>query len=498
MSPNDRESDTNAAVSIVWLKRDLRLHDHRPLKAAASTGDVIFLYIVEPDYWALPDTSFRQYEFLGACLRDLQKQCQEIGGQLTVKLGHTTKIFEALKNKWGDIVIFTHEETGNFWTYKRDKHVRNWCKASGVTFTEYKQHGIDRGHEIDRDQWARRWDRFMAQLVTDIPDNINWAETRSAPIPAPCDLGLKADGIAALQSAGRGAAEAMLTSFLYERGQNYRKSMSSPITAENECSRMSPYLAFGTLSMREVLQKAVNRRSELSYDRSPDAVMWRGAINAFIGRLHWHCHFMQKLETEPELEWLPMAKIYDGIRGKSSDIERLERFENGATGYPFIDGCMRYLRANGWINFRMRAMLMSFASYHLWLRWQDSGEILARLFTDYEAGIHWPQCQMQSGETGINAIRIYSPIKQGYDQDPSGNFTRQWVPELRALEGKSVHEPWLSELSFDYPAPIVDHKEAVKAAKSKIWGLKTTAEAKAQAREVYERHGSRKGPRRRG
>ena len=92
---------------------------------------------------------------------------------------------------------------------------------------------------------------------------------------------------------------------------------------------------------------------------------------------------------------------------------------------------MRALRHHGWINFRMRAMLMSVASYQLWLPWRQSGEALARLFVDYEPGIHWNQCQMQSGTSGINTVRIYNPIKQGLDHDPEGRFIRQWLPELR-------------------------------------------------------------------
>ncbi|MDB2439694.1 deoxyribodipyrimidine photo-lyase [Hellea sp.] len=484
-------------TSVVWLKRDLRLHDHRPLAAAALAGKVIFLYVIEPEYWALKDTSFRQYRFLQDSLADLSSQCDHAGGSLTIRVGDVVKVLEDVAKTHGDIALYAHEETGNAWTFARDVKVRRWCNDNNINFTEYKQHGIARGSELDRDKWAKRWDAFMAEPVTAIPEKISWAACVSDNIPSPPELGLIHDGILHMQPAGRVTAEYTLQSFLNERGQNYRKGMSSPISAEDECSRLSPYLALGTISMREVYHAALERKTELTGQTSDDAKMWRGAMTSFIGRLHWHCHFMQKLEAEPELEWLPMARIYKGLRGDSSDADRLYAFEQGMTGYPFVDACMRYLRATGWINFRMRAMLTSFASYHLWLRWQDSGDVLARLFTDYEPGIHWPQAQMQSGETGINAIRIYSPVKQGYDQDPAGDFTRKWVPELASLEGKSVHEPWLADRDFNYPKRIVEHKDAVKDAKSKLWAIRSTVEAKRQANEVYERHGSRKGPRRR-
>ena len=212
--------------------------------------------------------------------------------------------------------------------------------------------------------------------------------------------------------------------------------------------------------MREIFQATLDRLATIAALPAAQRGRWPAALKSFIGRLHWHCHFMQKLETEPGIEFSPMARVYAGLRPAPADGERLAAFESGLTGYPFVDACMRYLRATGWITFRMRAMLMSFASYHLWLPWQQSGQVLARLFTDYEPGIHWPQCQMQSGETGINTVRIYSPVKQGHDQDPTGFFTRRWVPELAHLDGHALQEPWtLDQPPASYPPPVVDYRQ---------------------------------------
>jgi len=140
-------------------------------------------------------------------------------------------------------------------------------------------------------------------------------------------------------------------------------------------------------------------------------------------------------------------------------------------------------------------MLMSFATYDLWLPWQDAGAALARLFTDYEPGIHWPQCQMQSGETGINTMRVYSPIKQGFDQDPAGTFIRSWVPELAAIPGALIHEPWRLEdaarKGFGYPARIVDHEIASRLAKARLHTARQQPAAQREADSVQHRHGSR-------
>jgi deoxyribodipyrimidine photolyase len=122
--------------------------------------------------------------------------------------------------------------------------------------------------------------------------------------------------------------------------------------------------------------------------------------------------------------------------------ERLGAWQAGRTGYPLVDACLRSLVATGWLTFRMRALVVSFASYSLWLHWRPTGLFLARHFLDFEPGIHWSQLQMQSGTTGINTLRIYNPTKQALEQDPGGVFIRRWVPELAGVPSVFVHMPW--------------------------------------------------------
>jgi len=211
---------------------------------------------------------------------------------------------------------------------------------------------------------------------------------------------------------------------------------------------------------------------------------------------------MQKLEDEPQLEFCNLSRAYDGLREDQFCNDRFEAWCLGKTGFPMIDACMRYLHKNRWINFRMRAMLVSFAAYDLWLHWRKPAEFLARCFLDFEPGIHYPQIQMQSGVTGINTIRIYSPEKQGKDQDPKGVFVREHLPELCHVPDHLIWNPWRMSLDQqhrygcvlgkDYPFPLVDHQQAVRLAKQRLYAVRATQEAQSLAVQVARKHASRK------
>jgi deoxyribodipyrimidine photo-lyase len=224
-------------------------------------------------------------------------------------------------------------------------------------------------------------------------------------------------------------------------------------------------------------------------------------MRSFQARLAWRDHFMQKLEDEPAIEHRCLHPAYEGLRPSEPDAVRLAAWTRGETGLPFVDACMRSLIATGWLNFRMRSMLMAVASYHLWLDWRATGAVLARYFTDYEPGIHWSQVQMQSGTTGMNTIRIYNPVKQGQDQDPTGAFTRAWVPELDDVPDAHLQRPWAWDgagglLGKGYPAPIVDPVAAAKAAKEAVYACRAAHRGDAETARIVQKHASRKRPRR--
>ncbi|MEM9145810.1 MAG: FAD-binding domain-containing protein [Pseudomonadota bacterium] len=483
------------AVQVVWFKRDLRVEDHRALAAAARCGPVLPLYVAEPELWAEPDMAARHWAFVVEALEELRADLARCGQPLILRTGTVLDVLGDLRARGLMTALWSHEETGNGWTYARDRAVAAWCRAEGMPWHELQNHGVQR-RIASRDGWAKAWDRLMAQPMEPAPALAPLDEDLGA-VPTAVDLALVPDPCPQRQPGGRRAGLERLNSFLDRRGEPYRRAMSSPVEGEAACSRLSPHLAWGTLSMREVAQTTWARQADLRATGGRAVAEWRSSLTSFTGRLHWHCHFMQKLEDEPRIEFENFHRGYDGVRPSAPDQERLEAWARGETGLPFVDACMRYLRAMGWLNFRMRAMVMAVASYHLWLDWRAPGLVLARLFTDYEPGIHWSQAQMQSGTTGINTVRVYNPVKQGHDQDPSGVFTRRWVPELAEIPDRHLQEPWAAEnadavLGGRYPHRIVDHLAAAKAARERIWAVRRSEAFRAQADAIQDRHGSRR------
>ncbi|MBI1173348.1 deoxyribodipyrimidine photolyase [bacterium] len=477
-------------MNIVWFKRDLRVQDHAALAEAAARGPVLPIYIAELGFWAEPDASARQWEFVAESLAEVQRDLAAIGQPLRIFVGEAVPVLQAIARRHLIAALWSHEETGNAWTYARDLRVAEWARGMGIPWHERRQTGVIR-RLTSRDGWAKAWDAEMARPVTPSPGTLTGpAGDWPTAIPTACDLGLAPDPCPERQRGGRRQGVALLDSFLTRRGRDYRWQMSSPVTAFDASSRLSPHLAWGTLALREVAQATATRLRALPAGEKA----WRGSLISFAGRQHWHCHFMQKLEDAPRLEFQNLHRAYDGLRPEVPDPARLAAFCAGETGYPFVDACMRALRDHGWLNFRMRAMLVSFASYHLWLPWRATGLHLARQFVDYEPGIHWPQVQMQSGTTGINTMRVYNPVKQGYDQDPAGSFVRRFLPELGAVPDAFLHEPWrwAGASGLSYPPPIVDHLTAARAAREALSGLRKTAAHGVEADAIAQKHGSRR------
>ncbi len=476
---------------LVWFKRDLRIHDHAALALAADMardmgGAVLPLYIAEPDLWAGREASARQWAAVADALADLRDDLGALGAPLIIRVGGAVEVLARLTKRAGITHILSHMETGCEAGFARDRAVADWARGAGVSWREVQGSGVRRGVR-GRAGWAAARDAFVAADLIPAPSALCGVEgIEAGPIPSSSALRLAPDPCPHRQNAGRAAGMAAMDSFFDARGAGYAGGISSPLLAERACARISPHLALGSLSIREVSHALAARRAEGL--TGP----WARSLTAFESRLAWRDHFIQKLEDQPNLDRAAMQPASDAL-GRMRDAGRLAAWSAGQTGLPFIDAAMRYLNAAGWINFRARAMLTSFATYHLWLDWRDVGAELARKFTDYEPGIHWPQIQMQSGVTGVNIPRIYNPVKQGVDQDPSGRFIRGWLPELSPVPDAHLHAPWRwsgagQVLGRRYPEPIIEPSAAAREAKARLSAIRSTPRARAEAFEVLERH----------
>ena len=493
------------SVQVVWFKRDLRLRDHRPLAQAAQRGPVVCLYIYEPELLHHREFDTSRLVFINESLAQLEESISDLGGTVTYRVGDAVSVLDELHTETAFNNLWAHEETGSYRTYQRDIAVRDWARESGVTFREIPQNGVIRGLET-RDGWAARWNKRMNQPRAEVPDQIRPVTTIDHERRRTHDeLDLPPSQKSEALPGGERQALYVLDSFLNRRGKYYRTEMSSPVTAWESCSRLSPYLAHGNISMKTVWQRTLHQEQRLREreDEWNDVDgTWFQALSSFKSRLHWHCHFMQKLEDAPRIEFENFAYTYNGLRENEFNEDYFEAWKRGKTGFPMIDATMRALHESGWINFRMRAMIVSFASYHLWLHWRETGQYLAQHFLDFEPGIHWSQMQMQSGTTGINTPRIYNPTKQAEDHDPNGEFIRNYVPELEDVPDEYICRPFDMptkvqrafgcRIGEDYPEPIVDGQKAWKEASERIWAVKNSTEAKREAKKIRKKHGSRK------
>lgn len=503
-------------AQLVWFKRDLRVHDHQPLVEAARRGTVLGLYVYEPTLLASAEFDFCHLQFINESLRELSQNLAALGGRLFVLHGEVPQILSRLRAAVSFTTIWSHEETGNAITYDRDLRVAAWCRENGVAWHEIPQTGVVRRLK-SRDGWSRTWNSRMSGEPLPPPvaiDSAHPSHPRQGDIPGlesgirdAKTLGVKGFAKPEAWVGGESRAREVLHTFLDHRGVNYQREMSSPVTAFDSCSRLSPYLAWGNISMRAVHHAATGRIVDLREQQAfgmPVDRRWFMSIRSFEARLRWHCHFMQKLESEPRIEFENMMRSMDHLRENDFDEAWFDAWCAGQTGYPMVDACMRALHRGGWINFRMRAMLASFSAYHLWLHWRRPAVYLARHFLDFEPGIHFSQFQMQSGTTGINTIRIYSPVKQVMDHDPHGVFIRKYVPELSDVPDEFIAQPHLMtgdqqsksgcRIGKDYPAPLIEHATAWKAARERISAFRKAAGLgfKVEKKAVLEKHGSRK------
>lgn len=478
-------------VNIVWYKRDLRLLDHQPLMYALNNEvPTLLLYIFEPILLNDPHYSQRHFDFIKQSLVDMNNKLQSIGTQLLIIESDALVAFKILNDLLHIKKVYSYQETGLLITFKRDQELKKYFKSQQITWTEYVANGVVRGLK-NRSTWKEHWIEFINKDC-DHPNFDNSAIFGVSKIKElqakfkPVDL--KTCTSTPFQKGGTSMAFKYFESFLKERINGYNTHYSKPDTSRNYSSRLSPYLAWGNISIRMVAQKAASCKNHITNKRN---------LDSFLSRLRWQAHFIEKFEMEYQMEWRNVHAAFRNL-DKPANPSLQQAWREGKTGLPMVDAGMRCLVATGFVNFRIRAMLVSFFTHHLWQPWQDASVHMARQFLDFEPGIHYPQLQMQAGVTGINTVRIYSPVRNSIDHDPEAVFLKKWLPELAHLPISYIHEPWKIpaleamfhnfELGKDYPFPVVDVTLSRKRAQDILYGIKKDAQSKEESRRIVQKH----------
>ncbi len=483
---NNRET-----IAVIWLKRDLRLEDNEAIFNALSTQKrAILIYVFEQILLQDPHYSERHFNFIKESLIDLNKRLKKYNTKVLTVESDMVNVFNLLQSRFKIEHLFSHKETGLKITYERDKNITRYCRNNLIDWIENDSNGVKRGLQ-DRNNWFENWNAYMVAP----PFKCNPSSNQFLSITTIESLeqlfkipDLQTPESSYFQKGGTTMAWRYANTFFETRYKNYMFNISKPELSRTSCSRLSPYIAWGNVSVRQIYLKGAQVKQASSNKRH---------LGAFLSRLRWQAHFIQKFEMEHTMENASVNKGYHRLKKSISKVY-IEAWKHGQTGLPLVDASMRCLNTTGYLNFRMRAMLVSFFTHILWQPWQEATTHLSQMFLDFEPGIHFPQLQMQAGETGINNLRIYNPIKNGIEHDPEASFIKKWVPELAHLDTHFAHEPYTMtpleqkfynfKLEQDYPLPIVDIKLNRKNASDVLWNMKKHPAVKKESLRILKKH----------
>lgn len=455
---------TAKALSLLWLRRDLRLHDNAAFfHAFQNSGCVQPVFVFDSDILSrFSNKNDRRLSFIAEALCQLDKKLMAKGGRLLIIKGRAVEIIPKLAEITAAEKVFAAEDYEPY-ALKRDAEVAGNCRLSLV-----KDHVIFAPSEVLKSDglpfkvytpYARVCQARLSPASA-IPYNIA-DDGRYADYGKIAEK-IRGSGINVLDAAM--GSEKLLAEIGYSKtdismwpvadGQkNLQQFISAKagdygvqrdMVANDGTSRISPYLRFGLISVREAVAAAV-----------------AAGANKWLSELIWREFYAMILFHSPESADTEWNSHYRGRIKWSDNKEHLERWKCGQTGYPMVDAAMRQLLATGWMHNRARMVVASFLTKHLLIDWRHGEEHFAQHLMDYEQASNVGGWQW-AASTGTDAqpwFRIFNPYLQSRKFDPDGEYIRRYVPELSMLDNNSIHQPE-GLLRKDYPQPMVEHAAA--------------------------------------
>ena len=425
------------ARTVVWFRRDLRLADHPALAAAASDGDVVALFVLDP---AFDRAGSPRRDFLTQCLHDLGTATH---GALVCRRGDPVSVVPAVAAEAGAASVHVTADAGPYGR-RRDAAVARALANDGRHLVASSwPYAVAPGA-------IRKADGTPYTVFT--PFLRAWLRADPGPPSGPADVrwshSIAGDDLPAGRAVHHeAAAHDRLDRFLADSADRYDADRDRP--AADGTSRLSPYLRWGSLHPRQLLDRLGGSRAHAVF-RSELA--WR----EFYADVLWH---------RPRAAWWNIDERMDAmaVDAGAAARRRFERWAAGRTGYPFVDAGLRQLEATGWMHNRARMVTGSFLVKDLHLPWQWGARHFLRHLVDGDLASNNLGWQWVAG-TGTDAapyFRVFNPITQSKRFDPDGDYIRRWVPELRDADTRSLHAPWEAPGGppDGYPGPMVDHAE---------------------------------------
>jgi deoxyribodipyrimidine photo-lyase len=450
-------------TALVWFTRDLRVHDHPPLRAALDRGErVVPVFCFDDRLLSGRNASGPRTQFMLECLHDLDER---LGGLLVIRRGPPERELPALAREAGADEVHFSADSSPF-ARRRIERVERALEEAGVACVAHPGlHAVDdlAGMRTQAGKpytvfspFHRAWLQVPRREVVGRPRSLGSLPSglRKGRLPSLASLGLEQEVEEPLPG-GESAGRERLSRFLRDGVGEYADNHDA--LGRDKTSRLSPYIHFGCLSPREIESRLPRGKGAEAFRRQ---LCWRD----------FHHHVLLHFPDNAHAEF---QERYRGELSWSDDEEAFRAWCEGRTGYPLVDAGMRQLRREGWMHNRARLVVGSFLTKDLGIDWRWGERWFMRLLIDGDQANNngnWQWIASVGVDPQPFFRRLYNPARHMERFDPRGDYVRRYVPELRDVPDEHVREPWTMPeevqreagcvIGQDYPEPIVDHGKA--------------------------------------